>query len=480
MKLKLFQIIVPILFTVIIVEKKLFTLKNDTLSIIEINNGVGVIDNTTKLPINSFSSTNATAYKCDNHICEYLSDTLISNKYYINEISKEWPLIQYINNNQWQVINMEGYFFFNKNMEPIAENDIAFQAIKISRDKYKIVIQHDITKSKQVGFFLNKIKNNLSNNNNIIKNNGNYWSKGEITHLCRITIIENNVICRTFNDQTSYNRGDYCYENKSDQLYLITDLVTNESDTVNCIAASNDKNRYVESDIIHGLLNGVDVSKKLIEITKETISLASPGYYILDRNGEIVNEDKINMTMDNNEEIKMYKCTHYECTEENNIIKNAIRSVTGKIYEYDQKSEQLVKTTREGIYFFKEDGSACSSEKDEISDIIRISKEDDNKIMIEKIGSSDLIDNIYVNEADSDTIGIYNDKNWIIRIANCQYNSTDNTCSSYDHELIIGIYCVFNRVLYLLTDKGSTLKVRNRVSQVVKEDQYLSRKKTMH
>jgi len=438
------------------VEKKLFTLKNDTLSIIEVNNGIGVIDNTTELPINSFSSTNATAYKCVNHICEYLSETLISNKYYINEISKEWPLIQYTNNNQWQVINMEGYFFFNKNMEPIAENDIVFQAIKISRDKNKIVNQHDITKSKQVGFFLNKIKNNLSNNNIIIKNNGNYWSKGEISHLCRIIVIENNVICRTFNDQTSYNRGDYCYENKSDQLYLITDLVTNESDTVNCIAASNDKNRYVESDIIHGLLNGVDVSNKLIEITKETISLASPGYYILDRNGEIVNEDKINMIMDSNEEIKMYKCTHYECIEENNIIKNAIRSVTGKIYEYDQKSEQLVKTTREGIYFFKEDGSACSSEKDEISDIIRISKEDDNKIMIEKIGSSDLIDYIYVNEADSDTIGIYNDKNWIIRIANCQYNSTDNTCSSYDHELIIGSYCVFNRELYLLTDEGST------------------------
>ena len=450
------------IYDYITTEKKLITLNYDTLRFIEIN-GFAVIDTSTKLPLHSYSPTEATLYKCDKSRCELIQmpDTLISEKYYINEISSEMPFIQYNGNHQWQVVHTEGYYFLNENMELVSENEIVFKAIKITGNENNLK-QYDITKSKRnIGLYLNKINNNdnnddpSDNDNIIVKNNGDYWMKGEASslHLCNITMIENNYLCRTFDNQIVYNKGDYCYNKDENQLYLLTDKYFFKNEIFNCISASNDKNKYIMSYTINGLFNGNEIlNNRLMKLTKESITLASPGYYIIDENGEIVNEDIINIRKNNNKKINVYRCTRSKCTNENNLLENAILTITGTIYEYNRKTDQLTKTTKEGIYFFRDDGFAGSSEDDEITNIIKVVKDDQEFIKFEKINENDLVDDIYVNEANPNTVGIYDDDKWKIKKAHCLYNSVNSSCYSDDFDLNIGSYCVFNREIYLTTD----------------------------
>jgi len=451
------------IYDYITTEKKLITLNYDTLRFIEIN-GFAVIDTSTKLPLQSYSPTKATLYRCDKSRCELIQmpDTLISEKYYINEISSEMPFIQYNGNHQWQVVRTEGYYFLNENMEPVGENETVFKAIKITGNENNSK-QYDITKSKSnIGLYLNKISNydnyddHSDNGNIIIKNNGDYWMKGEASslHLCNISIIENKYLCRTFDDnQIIYNKGDYCYNKDTNQLYLLTDKVYSENDSFNCISASNDKYKYIMSDTTNGLLNGMEIlNNRLMELTKESITLASPGYYIIDENGEIIDEDTINIGRNDDKGINVYRCTRTECTKENNLLENVILSVTGTIYEYDGETDKLFKTTKEGIYFFRDDGFACSSEDDEIANIMKVVRDDQGFIKIEKINENDLMDDIYVNEANPNTVGIYVDEKWKIKIAHCIYNSENSSCYNNDIDLDIGSYCVFNREIYLITD----------------------------
>jgi len=212
-------------------------------------------------------------------------------------------------------------------------------------------------------------------------------------------------------------------------------------------------------DITNNLLNGITTPKILIELTSESIALASPGYYILNENGEIINDDVINLGMNSDDEINIYRCTSSECQKEYNNVDNAILSVTGKIYEYNNESNKLIKITKEGVYFFNEDGSACSSENDKIVNILRVISVGENDIIIEKINKGDLEEDVYINAANPSAIAVYDGEEWNIQIVNCQYDNENGECKSYEVELVNRNYCVFNGELYAIiniTDKEGT------------------------
>ena len=442
------------IYSFIKTKKETNILKYDSLIKVEVN-GTIVIDDTTKLALNSTLPINASSIMCINGNCELKSNQLTSNKYYINEISNDFPFVQYKDNNQWKIVDTEGYYFMDENMEPVVENSTIYKVIKVIKNN-KNYEQYELSTSKTIGFYLNKANNNK---NIMIKNNGNYWMKGESVHLCDVSISKDSALCKTLNQETKYNMGDYCYSENKKQLFLLTDSATFESDMVNCVYGTSDNYRYLMPDITNNLLNGITIPKILIELTNESIALASPGYYILNENGEIINDDVINLEMNDNNEINIYMCTSSECQKEYNYMNNAILSVTGKIYEYNNKSNKLIKTTKEGVYFFKEDGSACTSEDDKIVNILRVINVDENDIIIEKINENDLKEDVYVNEANPSTIAVYNGKKWNIQIVNCQYDNENGECKSYEVVLENNNYCVSNGELYAIiniTDKDGT------------------------
>jgi len=82
--------------------------------------------------------------------------------------------------------------------------------------------------------------------------------------------------------------------------------------------------------------------------------------------------------------------------------------MTGKIYKVHEKNRTLIEVTEEGLCFFKEDSTACSSKTDNVGSILRIRKTTEGEIMIENIKERDELEyDGYVNEVDINTIGTW-------------------------------------------------------------------------
>ena len=490
-------------------EKKLLILGYDRIFPVEIN-GIVVIDNRTKKSLTSVIPTKATALNCKvTGICEVLTDTLVTNQYYVNALSREIPLVQYIGNGQWMVVSTAGYYFLNEHKESITtQMDLVVQVIKVKKNKNIFSISDvntnnpndinkdeflydDLTKSKQVGFYLYTspitINNNNNNNNNnennysnrmmMIKNNGNYWMKGEIVRSCDVTVLDNGTLCKPFDDDVNDDQGNYCYSNITQQLYLLTEsVVDSESTSKTCIYGTTDHPRYILSDGVPNVFNGevnMNISKRLIELTEKSITLAPTGSYLLNRSGELIEDDEITISLEDDEQdIQIYRCNTSECTKEY-MTKDgqSFLSVTGKIYEYYLQGElkHLSQPTREGIYFFREDGMACASEEDTIAHIFRVTKETggnkEKEIKIEIMKESDLEEDVYMNEADLSTVAVKHDQGWSIKIANCHYDKTTESCTNHNIELKVGSYCVSEEtgeiyVIQNILNPGSKLEIK--------------------
>jgi hypothetical protein len=216
--------------------KKLVIVKYDVIHHIEVN-GFVVIDNITHLPLDSSLPTLATAFTCIDDKCEKMSDA-ITNEFYINDISKAKPLVQYTGNNQWKVVDKEGYYFINKTVENDIEHDSSYQVIKVNGKGNE---QKDITKSIPIGFYYNK----ANTKDIVIKSNGHYLMNEVVSsHLCTVVKSENenDILCKMEKSETNdivYNIGDYCYEINEDKLYLLTESTSFEKDTARCITGSN-------------------------------------------------------------------------------------------------------------------------------------------------------------------------------------------------------------------------------------------------
>eukprot|EP00833_Pecoramyces_ruminatium_P008997 jgi/Orpsp1_1/1183029/evm.model.c7180000083578.1 len=311
------------------------------------------------------------------------------------------------------------------------------------------VKQKDITNSKITGFYLNEANNNTV----FIKNNGNYWNNDEIIHHCNITSTQNGSICSTFNADIIYNQGDYCYSEEKKQIYLLTDVATFENNKENCIYGTDKNVKYIMSYATNEILAGNKVNNRLIKLTNKSITLASQGIYILDKNGKNIEKDTINISnIENSEEISIYRCTAIECYKADANSIEQFLSSTGKIYKYNQEFNRLIKINNEGIYFFQEDGLPCISENDVISQAIRISN-NGKKVINEKIELKDLEDDVYVNEFNLNTVILYNGKKWVIQIANCYYDSETDSCINDYIEFSINGYFKSKSLKYI-REKG--------------------------
>jgi len=358
------------------------------------------------------------------------------------------------------VVNTVGFYFVNDNLTTAVKNSVVSKAVKIIKNNnnsnhsnnsnyYK---QYDITKSKLVGFYLSE----AHDNNIIFRNNGNYWMKGESIRSCNVTTLDHGMLCKPYINETQYNNGDYCYSEKAKQLYLLTDSTTSESEKINCVYGTDTNPRYLMSEATHNLLNEVEVSKRIIELTNRSIALAPPaGCYLLNENGELVIKDEVDIVWNGETDqgqLFIYRCTANECIEQIPESNKRILSVTGKIYEYDEEKERLVKAINEGIYFFKEDGFVCASEEDAIVNILRIRKGNESETIIESISEADLEEDVYVNEANPNTVAVRQSKQWKIEIANCVYDDKTESCVNYKIDLGIGNYFIFEGELFMIKD----------------------------
>jgi len=94
------------------------------------------------------------------------------------------------------------------------------------------------------------------------------------------------------------------------------------------------------------------------------------------------------------------------------------------------------------VYFFKEDGTACSSKTDNVNTILRVRKTTEGEIIIEPIQERDeLEDDSYVNEANINNVGIWDGQKWNIKEVNCVYDSENRTCYLNIHEWKENSYC---------------------------------------
>jgi len=424
-------------------DNKYFYLEDSKAIVIFINesvqpvsiNGIVIIDDATSLPLESENAVAATAYECKDSECLVISvDKLVTDKLYINAINKKYPLVKYTDNGNWNVETTIGYYFFDQDYVPVVNNSITYVAYEVSEVNGNLV-QTDITEMRSAGFFFNK----ASNNNYIISNNESYWSKGEKIYNCNITEIDEGMLCKSLKEDVSYSAGQYCYQEKSKQVYLLTGDAGYESETPNCIYGINDEPTYIMSSKSGGILNGAILSNKLIKLNNDAITIAKEGYYLLDQDGHLITDNS-----DEGVELTIINCTDNGCSEEGDMDDYVIfRTNEGGIFKLVEG--KLVEVIDDGYYFFNNDGKVSSKSSDEISEIIHVENGNMTSIALDSLAIG-----AYVNTGDVNSVASYDGDKWIVEEASCNYNKETATCSNDSIELNLGSYCVVEGKFYII------------------------------
>ncbi|KAG4082923.1 scaffoldin [Neocallimastix lanati (nom. inval.)] len=406
-----------------------------------------IVNKETSIPITSTEGEDAVVYNCDKKKCSIIDGSKFTEgKRYINWFGKE-KLLRFMGNGKWKVEDEAGYYFFDEsgsisvglNVAPI----IAFEVY----EKDGKMVQESIINNNIIGFFLNK----ASNNKYMINNNSNYYSKGMELHACNVTVIEDGVLCKTTNETITYEKGDYCYHSKTKQIYLLLDDATNTAEEANCIAGTNEKPKYIESSEFGSKLNGTEVYDRLIELSEDAIRIAKPGYYIVDGNYTLTDNNN-----DEDADINIFNCSDTKCEEVSILDEEKIITNDGTIYQMDEENK-LQKVNNTGIYFFDSNGNVCKDEESEVSKIVEITEEG-NKVLEEDA----LEEGVYINAGDKNSVGIYKDKKWSIKSVGCTYVENTGSCTNDDIELDVGSYCVVSdekeSKLYMIYEVKEDLK----------------------
>jgi hypothetical protein len=396
--------------------------------------GYVIIEKGTSLPIEKLSEANV--YKCSSGKCDVVDmQNVEAGTLYVNSISEETPLVKYEGEGQWNIVTEEGYYFFDSDSIAVKENAIVGSAIEITVDGNEQIVQRDISASKELGFYFNK----ASNNKVLISNDEDFWSKGTSLHTCNIVEVEGGFSCKTLKD--TLDVGDYCYD--GEKFFLLIGEAAPDTEEINCIAGSNDEPLYVTPDVVK-TINSIDVGSKLVRLNDDSIKVVSPGYYILNVNGTLIDNNgekgEVQMTI--------YKCDENDCEKEEEMEKNVkFLTESGEIFEIDEEGV-LGKVNNEGIYFFNEEGKACSTADDEVSTIIRIN----NEGLKQKVDLDEMSVGTYINNANNQSVGVYDGKEWTIEESECKYDAEKKSCSSESKNLEVGSYCVVEGNIYVVSE----------------------------
>jgi len=435
------------------VEKKYSYQSNDnSIAILEKGNvrklgvtGYVVLDKSTNEPLVSDDPIEALIYKCNSGKCnEVDTSKAVSGTIYINTVFEEKPLVQKSGeDNLWSVVTTEGYYFFDANGNKVSENSIVAKAYEVMEGGEQI----DITSSNEIGYYFNKIGDVPV----IVGNEKDFWSKGSNVRKCNITNVEEGtgMNCRSLTPNEVVEAGDYCYDPEG-ILYVMIGEGNEDNEEENCVAGSNDEPKYITSERI-STLNGVDVGTKLVELTDNSIKVVSPGIYILNENGTIINEN-------NNGEVesKVYICTESDCTVEEMEADVMFLSESGEIFVMKEEGA-LTKVEKSGLYFFKSNGLACEEENDEVERIIEITEDAITEIELDAFESG-----AYINNANNKTVGIYENGEWSLTESECKFIEETGVCTS-EGDLEVGSYCIVDGDMYFVnaieeTEDGEIMK----------------------
>ncbi|ORY35296.1 scaffoldin [Neocallimastix californiae] len=405
-------------------------------------NGYAIIDKATHMALDSIEPSEADVYKCVNGKCSEVDVSSFKDKSnVINALSEDNPLVRF-EDGKWAVETEEGYYFFKLDWNAVGNDDVVYGAVEVELDSNENPIQRDITNSNELGFYLNK----ASTESIIVNNDIEFWGKGSTLHKCNVTISEEGNICRTMKETKveTLSEGDYCYD--GEKVFLLTAEASSEVSEINCISGSNEEPLYVTPDKVSNI-NEKDVGTKLIRLTDQSIKVVSPGIYIINENGTLID----NNGEEGEIEMHIYICDEEECSEESSMGEN-IKFLTeaGDIFEIDEKG-RLEKVESEGLYFFKENGVACTAEGDIVESIIRLSIVD-TKLVKEEVELDELSIGYYVNSANQKTVGEYDGEKWTISEIDCKYDEETNGCTSESSNLEIGEFCIIDGSIYVVNE----------------------------
>ncbi|KAL6632781.1 scaffoldin [Neocallimastix sp. 'constans'] len=425
-------------------SKSIEKIEETSVSVVS-GNGMIILDSQKSLPLDSVDPIDGISYSCVDGICNVSTETeLILNKLYINVISEVYPLVKYVGDGKWSVMNEAGYYFLNEKGEPVGQDDIVGDAVKVEILSGR-VIQENIKNFSNVGFYFNKANEEPI----VVSYNSEFWVKGELAHNCNITEVVDGegMNCKTMSEGMTYSTGSYCYQLEEGMLYLLTNDATFTVESNNCVSMVEEEKRYISSDRVGSTLNGVTVSSKLIELSENAIQVAGPGYYVLNKNGYLVTDNTNTGEEGGTIEVVIYECNSEGCVS-GNIAQDMKFLLNNGVYEYDAQSK-IVPIVSEGLYFFNEEGKACTSEEDEVKNIIRITKSN-NDVVVENMNMNGLKEGAYVNEADVENVGVYNGNEWSIVTKNCEYKEETGSCVNDRIELNVGSYCVVEGVMHII------------------------------
>jgi len=294
-------------------ENKLMVVKDSSVEYIEVSDGMVIIDVDEMAALKSTTAKAAVIYSCLEGKCTEVNESkLTSGKQYINSLSNVYPLVRYVGNGKFKVEDEVGYYFFDEKSIPVEVNVIPSIIYEVYKSNGEIV-QENITEADIAGYFLNKANGNKL----ILSNNNDYWSTGMSINSCDVVSGEDGIICRTANENITYYAGNYCYKSNTKQLYLITADATNAGTTSNCVTGTNENPKYVYYNSNGGMLNSIAINNRLIQVDSNSIRVAKNGYYILDEEGNIYNENEAAPTEEGEQKSKpvIYKCDDIICEE---------------------------------------------------------------------------------------------------------------------------------------------------------------------
>jgi len=186
-------------------------------------------------------------------------------------------------------------------------------------------------------------------------------------------------------------------------------------------------------------------------LSEDAIRIAKPGYYIVDGNYTLTDNNN-----DEDADINIFNCSDTKCEEVSILDEEKIITNDGTIYQMDEENK-LQKVNNTGIYFFDSNGNVCKDEESEVSKIVEITEEG-NKVLEEDA----LEEGVYINAGDKNSVGIYKDKKWSIKSVGCTYVENTGSCTNDDIELDVGSYCVVSdekeSKLYMIYEVKEDLK----------------------
>jgi len=417
--------------------------------------GYVIIDDETSLPVDSEEPVSATAYKCTKSKCTIVSK-FDEGKRLLNAIAEDNALVTYVDG-LWKVETDPGYYFFGSDVTPVVKNGVVLSAIEVSTDSNGKTVQRDITVPSEIGFYMNK----ATSEKVILSNDNLLWSKGTALQNCNVTAVpEGGINCRTLVKDTTSDAGNYCYDKIEEKLYLLTKMIDDVTETEdNCIAGSNEEPLYLSTI---STLNGESTDGKLTRLTDDSIKVVSPGIYMLNVNGTLV-EDNNNGEL----EVFVWNCNESGCTKDENIDADIMfLSQSGDIFVYRNEGEEenvkkvLRKVDQEGLYFFNEEGKGCSADDDVVTTIIEIANDGTKK----SVEIDEMAEGAYVNGCNDKTLMLYADDEWSIIASECTINEENNSCESNVVDIEVGAYCIINGKIAVVSEVDEENKVNVCVS----------------